>query len=183
MTMRARTFTLAMLVAGSVAVPGDVAAEPRRAARPQALAAGLSMVDVAENQVLPFLTGSAALDLDDQSTITADVFFFTSGDRIFGPRLMLRGGARFYARDGLANPYAAVHAVLYHELDVDYSGSDRSQIAATSGGAAFAIGHELVAASGLAWTVEASVFYLRGFEDHAPTGVSLAATTTLGYRF
>lgn len=172
-----------VVVAAVFAFATAAAADPRRAGRPQALSAGLSVLDVADNQVLPFLTASAVLDLSPRTSLVADASYVDGRDRLFGPRLSLRGGGRVYLRDALSNPYLAAHAVLYREFDVDFSGSDRSQQAATSAGAALSLGHELVASSGLAWTFEASAFHLVPLDDFSPAGLSLSVTTTLGYRF
>lgn len=167
-----------------LATTSMVAAEPRRAARPHAVTGGVTVLGAfGGDDVLPYLTAQGTVDLDRRFSAVADAGFFTSGDRVFGPRLLLRAGMRAYLRDGAANPYVSVVGALYHELDVDYEYSDASQQASTSLGLGATLGHELITAAGLTWTVEATVIELFGMSTRAADGHGWQLGTAIGYRF
>lgn len=179
-SMRRSLWAAAILI---TATGAPVAAEPVRAMRPHAVTGGLSVIGAGGGEALPFATAQGVFDTGTRFSAVADLAFFTSGDRVFGPRALLRAGIRAYVLDGTANPFVAIGGIAYHEFDVDYDASDASQQASSALGYGATLGHELVADSGLSWVVEATVFQLHQLSRSAPDGLSWQADTTLGYRF
>jgi hypothetical protein len=155
------------------------AAEPRRATREHAVTGGLAVIGAGGGEALPFVTAQGVVDVGPRVAAVAD----TSGDRVFGPRLLLRAGMRMYVRDGASNPFVAIGGVAYHHFDVDYSASDASQSASSALGYGATLGHELITGAGLSWVIEATVFQLHELSGSAPHGLSWQADSTLGYRF
>lgn len=176
----------AWLVACAItASSARVAAEPVRAARPHAVSGGVSLIGGGDGggDVLPFLTAQGVIDLDPRFSVVADLSYFTSGDRIFGPRALLRAGLRAYLRDGTASPFAGIGGLAYHEFDVDYPYSDASQSAGSSYGASATLGHELTTAHGLSWVVEGSALLMHAMTPFVPGGLVWQFDTLVGYRF
>lgn len=158
-------------------------AEPRRELRPTAAGGGLAVIGAGGGEALPFLVAHGALDLDARFSAVVDAAFFTSGDRVFGPRGLVRAGVRAYLQDATWNPYLAASVVGYHELDVDYEYSDASQQSSSSLGAGATLGNELVTSGGLSWVIEAGAFQLFGLSDRAVDGLSWQVDTMVGFRF
>jgi hypothetical protein len=176
-----RSGIAAVLVVAAVA--GSAAADSPRAGRPRAVSGGLSLMGIVSDDVFPFLTASAVFDQGPSWSLAASVSYFTSDDRVFGPRVVVHAGGRHYLRDERSSPFAGATLTVYHELDVDYQSSDRSQQASTAVGGGASIGHELVTDGGLSWTAELAGFYLIAADDIAPHGLAAQLSMTLGYRF
>ena len=138
---------------------------------------------IVSDDVFPYLTLSAAFDQGPNWTLAVSGSYFTSDNRVFGPRFVVHGGFRYFLADARLAPYAGAVVTVYHELDVDFSGSDRSQHASTAVGGGASIGHELVTRGGLSFTAELTGFYLVAADDIAPDGPAAQLSLTLGYRF
>lgn len=164
-------------------VATSAAAEPHRADRPHAISGGIAGIGAGRGQALPFVTAQGVFDLEAWLSVVIDAAFFTSGDRVFGPRGLLRAGVRGYLRDGSWSPFAAMSGVGYHEFDVDYPYSDASQSDSTSLGAGMTLGNEFATSGGFTWVLEASAFQLFGLSDRAADGLSWQLDTRFGYRF
>jgi hypothetical protein len=165
-----------------VASASQLAAEPRRAVRPHAVTGGVSLLG-GYGEALPYVTAQGVIDLDPRFSVVADLGYFGTGDRLFGPRVLLRGGLRAYLRDGTWSPFVAAIAVAYHQFDVDYAASDASQQAASSLGGGGTLGHELVTRGGLSWVIEMSALGLHPFARVVTSGLLWELDTTVGYRF
>lgn len=128
-----------------VGFTGAAAAEAPRAARPSSVALGAS---VRWPQALPFVDVRATHAFGPRFALTGAVGYFASGDRIFGPRLYVQSGVRWYPTTAAVAPFVGAHASYYHEFDVDYRASDASQSASTSVGGGASVGLEATWSNG-----------------------------------
>jgi len=171
------------IVCGVLAATATATAEPARRDRPYAVTAGLRLYAAGGGEPLPFLTVQGTWNRGARLAVAVDVGFFTSSDRLFGPRLLVRDEVRGYLLDGTFRPFVGLGVSAYHQFEVTIDFSDSSQRAGSSLGVGASLGHELVSRGGVSWVVELGLSELFASNDHAPDGLSWDVMTTLGYRF
>ncbi len=158
----------------------DAAAEPPRAARPSSVALGVSL---RWPTALPFVDVRASHALDPHVAVTGAVGFFSSDDRVFGPRLYVQPGLRWYPTTAAVAPFLGAHAAYYHEFDVDYSYSDASQRASTSVGGGLSAGLEATWPNGAMAQVQVVGERLRTGDVNGVAGERWEVGAAGGWRF
>ena len=103
----------AVVLIAAAATPG--AADGPRAGRPRVVSGGVSVMGIVSSEPIPFLTASAVFDQGPQWSLAVSGSYFTSDDRIFGPRVMVHAGVRRYLHDRRSNPFVAAVVSVYHE--------------------------------------------------------------------
>ncbi len=173
---------LSGLVVAAAVAPAYAEDEPVRVARPFALTGGVAVLG-GPGDAVPYLTAQAAYSALPWLAITGDLAFFTSGDRVFGPRLIARTGARAYLLDGRSGPFVGAFATVLHLFEVTISYSDSSQQAGTSLGGGGVLGHELLIGGSWIWDIELGVGAMDAQTRNTPDGWFWDARTTFGARW